>query len=127
MDDCHACGSALPAGAAWCSLCFTEVRRPPAPVTSAAPEAAAPEVAIVSAGWSCPRCGTAATALDVRCAACGAGLLEPSPRRVTRLPLLGDPSQLSTGRRAAAGAIAALAVAAVLVLLASIAGLALQA
>jgi ribosomal protein L40E len=119
VDVCHACGSALPAGAAWCSLCFTAVRREPQP---ASPAAVRPATA-----WSCPRCGTVTPATAVRCVACGTGLLEPAARQARRLPLIGDPSQLSTGRRAAVGAIAALAVAAVLVLLASVAGLALQA
>jgi hypothetical protein len=87
---CPSCGAAVYAGADWCNLCFTPIRRGteaeaaareagPAP-TAAGPSAAAPPIgsAAVSAGaeaggafWPCPVCEERnPIALDV-CAVCG--------------------------------------------------------
>jgi hypothetical protein len=88
---CPACGAAVYAGAEWCNLCFTPIRRdaepadegrahdtaadPPAgpgPASSSAASAAAGiEAAAEGAFWPCPVCGERNPIVLDACATCG--------------------------------------------------------
>jgi hypothetical protein len=125
-DRCPHCRAGVPAGAAWCGLCFAPVgvgemsAAPSGPVPAAAaaptdnPPTAAPDP---PACWPCARCRELVpVALDA-CPTCGAGFLEPLRERPNRRGRV-----VGRGPRLLAGLLAGLVAAAGLVLLLAAAG-----
>jgi hypothetical protein len=124
-DRCRACGAALAAGSAWCTLCFTEVRQPepielsvpvtvpatPAatalpetPVVPVASEAAAPVARPTrhraEATWPCPTCDARVPMSLDACEECGGQFLAGASTSVsTRLPVVGDVGAMSSTQR----------------------------
>jgi len=124
-NSCPACSAAVPAGAAWCSLCYARLDAaltPPAPATPT--RAAGAGVGLAGdgrgggagAGWPCSRCGQVnGLSADV-CAACGGAFLagvRDAEAPLLVLPGVGDVARLSrTARAGVALGVALLAIAA---------------
>lgn len=123
---CPACSGAVPAGAAWCTQCWADLRPAtevttgpgpqPAPVLPQAqaetevpaPDTAGPQAPGVVAPpdrptWPCTSCGTLTPLADDACAGCGAGFLAPlhEDGPVLVLPVVGDVARLRAGQRTA--------------------------
>ena len=146
-DRCPACNAAVPAGAEWCTLCYTVLRvretvpaapavavaRPAAPVTLSAslppdpildaPVDRAPAVARVPAdGWPCLGCGALVPLADNACSQCGRPFLPTDDRPSLALPGVGDLGRMERGQRIVVSVILGLAVTGFLVALAFIGG-----
>lgn len=131
LDRCPKCGAAVRFGDPWCTLCYADLRPPPPepepepepqpaavtppprpdpltdPLTVPAPAPTAEAVAGPS--WPCSSCGTVNPMARDTCSSCGlhflAGLRgQDGP--LLELPVVGDITQLTRGKRfALAGAV----------------------
>lgn len=133
---CPACAATLRPDAPWCTLCYADLRPPPAPPPPPPARLApippayadldpltAPLDALTEkpvARWPCATCGAANDLTHSACAGCGAGFLaglREAEGPLLELPVVGDLGALSRAQRLGLAAGVVLAVIALVALL----------
>ena len=133
LTHCPHCRGAVRPGAPWCTQCWTDLRPAPEPAAAPSPAPAAEPAAPVAeprrrsttGGWPCSACGHENPVELDACAACGTGFLaavRSSAEPLLVLPGIGDVGKLSRGQRIGAGAVFALLVALVVLLIGIVLG-----
>ena len=149
-DRCPACNAAVPAGAKWCTLCYTVLRAPepvpvpaqvpvpaiagygassvdiaqlpPDPILDAPVSQAAPVAGVKPAGWPCMGCGAVNPMDDDACSGCGRPFLTADEVPSLAVPGVGDLRGLDRGQKIAVLGVSAVVIMALLVAFAFIAG-----